>query len=89
MGTGQDLGGKTSACEKKLTNEAMMNITCDDIVMETKVTVLRGEKPYSIMIMELPYAGYRAMLHIKKTWITLKYKEEIFKAQRTDPMRVY
>ena len=29
------------------------------------------------------------MLRIKQTWITSKHKAEIYKAQRTGPMRIY
>ena len=70
-------------------DEAMMNIACDDIATETTAVALRGEEPYSDKVMELPYEGSRAMLRIKQIWITSKYKEEIYKAQRTGPMRIY
>ena len=76
-GTQQDARDKMSVREKKLVNEAMMNIACDDIAMETTVAALRGEEPYSDTVMELPYVGSRAILHIKQTWITSKYKAEI------------
>ena len=33
--------------------------------------------------------GSQAMLRIKQTWITLRYKAEIYKAQRTGTMRIY
>ena len=53
--------------EKKLTDEAMMNITCDGTATDTTAVALRGEAPYPDTVMELPYAGLRAMLRIKKT----------------------
>ena len=77
LGTQQDPQDKTSAQEKKLTDEAMMNIACDNIARETTAAALRGEELYSDTVMELPYVGLRAMLCIKQTWITSRYKAEI------------
>ena len=65
LGTKQDPRDKESTQEKKLTDEAMMSIACDDIAMDTIVAALRGEEPYPGMVMELPYAVGRAMLHIE------------------------
>ena len=70
-------------------DEAMMNITCNEIATDTTAAALGGEAPYPDTVMELPYAGSRAMLRIKQTWITSKYKTEIYKARRTGPMRIY
>ena len=67
----------------------MMNIVCDDIAINTTAMALRGEDPPPGPVMELPYAGSRAMLWIKQIRITSKYKAEIYKAQRTRPMRIY
>ena len=39
--------------------------------------------------MELPYEVSRAMLWIKQTWITSKYKEVLYWVRRTGPMRTY
>ena len=89
LGTNQDPRDKTSAREKKLTDEAIMNIACDNITTETTAAALRGEEPYSDTVMELPYVGSWAMLRIKQTWISSKYKAEIYKARRTGPMRIY
>ena len=75
--------------QMKLTDEAMMNIICDDIVTNTIATALRGEDPPPGPIMELPYAGSQAMLWIKQTWIAWKYKGETYKARRTGPMKIY
>ena len=56
LGTKQDTRYKESARQKKLTDEVMMNIACDDIATETTAAALRGEEPYSDTVMELPYA---------------------------------
>ena len=85
----QDPRDKESTREKKLTDEAMMNIVCNDIATDTTAVALRGEEPYPGSVMDLPYAGLRAMLCIKQTWITSKYKAEIFKAWRNGPMRIH
>ena len=61
-------------------DEVMMNIIYNEIVTDSTVVALRGEEPYPGTVMELPYAGSRAMLCIEQTWITLKYKAEIYKA---------
>ena len=74
LGTKQDPQDKESTREKKLTDEAMMNIVCDGIATDTTAATLREEVTYTGTVMELPYAGLRAMLHIKQTWITLKCK---------------
>ena len=71
-----------------MTDEAMMNIGCDNIGTNTTVTALRGEDSPSEPIIELPYAGSRAMLQIKQTWITSKYKEGVYKEQRTGPVMI-
>ena len=84
----QDLWDKEGH-EEKLMDEAMMNITCNEIATDTTAAALGGEAPYPDTVMELPYAGSRAMLRIKQTWITSKYKTEIYKARRTGPMRIY
>ena len=66
-----------------------MNIACDEIATDTKAVALSGEAPYPYTVMELPYAGSQAMLRIKQTWITLKYKTEIYKARVTGMMQIY
>ena len=72
LGTQQDPRDKIIAREKKVTDKAMINIACDDIATETTAVALRGEEPYSDSVMEFPYEGSRAMLHIKQAWITSK-----------------
>ena len=66
-----------------------MNIICDDIVTNTTAVPLGGEASLPEPVMELLYAGSQAMLRIEQTWITSKYKEEIYKAWQTGPMRIY
>ena len=79
MGTRQDPQEESKVREKKLMDEAMMNIACDDIATETTAVALRGEEPYSDKIMELPYEGSRAMLRIKQTWTPSKKKRKYTK----------
>ena len=62
---------------KGMMDEAMMNIICDDIATNTTATALKGEASSPGQIMKLPYTGSRAMLSIKQTWVTSKYKEEM------------
>ena len=57
---------------KGVTDEAMMNTICDDIATNTTAAALRGDALPPEPVMELPYAGSRAMLRIGQTWITSK-----------------
>ena len=49
---------------KGMTDEAMMNIICDDIATNTTAAALRGDSPPPQPVMELPYTGSRAMLRL-------------------------
>ena len=76
-----DSGDEERTRKKKLMDEVMMNIVCDDIAMHTIAMVLRGEEPPPGPVMELPYMGSRAMLWIKQIWITSKYKAEVYSTE--------
>ena len=52
--------------EKKLADEVMMNIACDEIMTDTTAAALMGEAPYPDTVMELLYAGSRACYILKK-----------------------
>ena len=75
--------------KKPLKQNALINIACDEIASGTTDAVLAGGVAPSQKIVQLPYRGSKAMLRIGKTWITSRYKSEIYKAHRSGPMRVY
>ena len=64
VGTKQDMGDKEHQ-EKRLTDEAMVDIACDEIVTDTTAVALRGEAPYPDTVTKLPYAGSQAVLRIQ------------------------
>ena len=62
-----DLGEEGGTRKKKLVDEAMINIVCDNIATNTTSTALRQEDLPSGPIMKLRYAGSWAILRIKQT----------------------
>ncbi len=75
--------------DKKLSDEAQMNVACDKQASCVTDGALQGLTTSPSPILTLPYPGSRAMLRIKKRWITAKYKKELYDARRTKYMRIY
>jgi len=73
--------------QKKL--EVEVNVECDRIATDTTAAAKQGGVPPVEEVLQMPYAGSKAMLHINGVWITSKYKNEIYKARRTKEMRRY
>ena len=74
--------GEEGGRKKRLADEAVMNIVCDDIPTNATKAVLGGGGPPSGPTMELSYEGSRAMLRIKQAWIISRYKEVLYRARR-------
>ena len=83
-------GEQTSRENKKqMTDEAMMNIICDNLAGATTRAALEGGDAQGRVLLDLPYQGSRAMLKIKNRWVTSRYADELYKARRPGPMREY
>ncbi|KAL9183004.1 LOW QUALITY PROTEIN: hypothetical protein ACHAXT_004791 [Thalassiosira profunda] len=75
---------------KQLSKEAKMNVACDKVASET--TRLRLEQDEMPPLPELlcpPLPGQKAMLKLGSRHVTSKHKSTIYKARRTEPMRIY
>ena len=75
--------------QKGLTDEAQMNIICDEVAGDTTKAMLEGGVPPEVIVLEPPYEGSKAMLRAGGRWVTSKYKQEIYRAHRLDPMKQY
>ena len=71
------------------TDEVQINIECDRIASETTQAVLKGGVSPPDPVISLPYAGSKAMFHIRGRWITSKVKTEIKRARRSPAIKVY
>jgi hypothetical protein len=69
--------------------EIQVNIECDRIATEVTATALADGSTPDKPVLQMPYPGSKAMLRIGKTWITSKYKKEIYRARRTKQMEIY
>ena len=74
---------------KGLTDEAQMNIICDEVAGETTKAMLEGGAPPDAIVLEPPYEGSKAMLKAGGRWVTSRYKQETYWAHRLDPMKAY
>ena len=60
---GELLNGTQNGPEKKrMTDEAMMNMVCDDLAGGTTKAALKGGGPRGHRLLDLPYVGSKAML---------------------------
>ena len=69
--------------------EVLINIACDEIATDTTAAALENDVTNEGGTLEPPYEGSRAMLRIGKEWITSKYKQAIYSARHTPPIREY
>ena len=74
--------------KKRLANEVMMNIACDEIATATTDATLSGGAPQPD-----PYLIYHMHEHAQCPYeeymITLRNKEVLYQARRTEPIRTY
>ena len=70
-----------------MTNEAMMNIVCDKLAGATTWAALEGGDAQGRALLDLPYAGSRAMLKIRSRGVTFHYLGELYKTRRSGLMR--
>ena len=75
--------------EKKLSNEALMNVACDELAGEVTNIALNNahQLPAADELLRLPYAGSKAVLRIGNKWITSKEQRHLQKARRGPPLR--
>lgn len=67
-----------------------LNIDCDRIASETTGLVADNGVPDDMPpLIRPPYPGSRAMLKIGRRWITSNFKQHLYDARRTPPVRTY
>ena len=77
--------------EVEATEEALMNIACNEFAGELTEAAVDGErgrkaeKADTPELLQPPYQGSKAMLKIKGKWVTSEMKEELYRARRTPP----
>ena len=75
---------------KQLSKEAKMNVACDKVASETtRLRLEQDEMPPLPELLCLPLPGQKAMLKVGSRYVTSKHKPTIYKARRTEPMRIY
>jgi hypothetical protein len=76
--------------QQALPIKVQINIACDGIASETtRIALGKATPPIHQTILTPPYDGLRAMLKIRKTWITAHYKKAIYDAHQTPAMTAY
>ena len=74
---------------RELPQEAKINIVCDEISKASAKGIVDGNTIPPAPLLAQPYEGSKAVFKIGRRWINSKYKEEIYKASRTPPVRAY
>ena len=70
--------------------KVQINITCNRTSTETtRIAMGTTTSPIQQTILTPPYEGLRAMLWIRKTWITAHYKKSIYDAHQTSALSTY
>ena len=67
---------------KDLSDEAQMNVACDQIAEEAAKDHIADPQAPDISLLAPPYEGSKAMLKIDGTWITSHYGREIHRASK-------
>jgi len=74
-----------------LGDEALMNIACDQLAGEVTATAL--DNPDELRppeeILQMPYKGSKAVLRIRKEWVTAKEKIHLYNAKRGPKIWAY
>ena len=78
--------------EVTLSNEAMMNIACDELAGEVTAVALEvgtAHFPNPSEILQMPYQGSKAVLRIGEKWITARENRHLYAAKRRPKIREY
>ncbi len=76
--------------QQSLPIKVQINIACNGKATETtRIAMGKTTPPIHQTILTPPYEGSRAMLQIRKTWITAHYKKAIYDAHQTPALTTY
>ena len=87
---GHQDGKNKSQSTKRLSEQAKMNIGCDERATATLNEILRNRGPTTApLILQPPYEGSKAMLRIGDTWITSNTPKHLHWAHRIPSLKQY
>ncbi|KAL7505232.1 hypothetical protein ACHAXN_004474 [Cyclotella atomus] len=80
---------KRELARNGLSDDAHLNNACDIIAKQTAKSFIENDSQPVPQLLNLPYAGSKAMLRIGSTYITSRYDYQIHMAARTGAIRTY